>query len=149
METHTKKIDLQVFVCSALYNSSHLRGSHVTTAALLHAFPFVTTTNGAPVSVCVCVRVCHRIYQGTRYQVYDRIHSDDKHLKNNGATSALYFHLLLLYLYHTVFQALNFVTATVLHSSPKSTSSLGDSHGRCCYIARIVLVLQNLSLIHI
>ena len=49
----------------AVYNSSHLRDSHVTRAASLQDFSFVVATNDASACVCVCanVRVCRRTFQ--------------------------------------------------------------------------------------
>ena len=59
VEIHTKKGQQFFFACPAVHNSSHLRDSHVTTAASLQAFPFVAATNDASaVCACVCVCVC-------------------------------------------------------------------------------------------
>ena len=51
------------FVCFAVCNSSRLRGSHVTTAASLQAFPFVAATNDASACVRACLSVSHRTYR--------------------------------------------------------------------------------------
>ena len=63
-EKKSERNNQQVFACFCCeYDSSHLRGSHVTTAASLQAFPFVAATNDAFACVRACLSVSHRTYR--------------------------------------------------------------------------------------
>ena len=60
-QTNDQYFFLRVLLCITVHTSET---SHVTTASLMEAFPFVAATNDASACVRVCVSVCHRTYQG-------------------------------------------------------------------------------------